>query len=124
MKNGINFTYTLKAVPKSRSILPQSFPLQESFIVFNASEDAAPCEVYNFSVTATYTYVGTTYTGDGCSIRSPVISRTLPSLPDVEVLDSTLTYSLAKEDGGVNFNASFEVIFSLKSYTFINYLSM
>jgi hypothetical protein len=40
--------------------------LNESHYHFTAPEGAPPCEVYNFSVTATY--VGATYTGAGCSL--------------------------------------------------------
>ena len=40
--------------------------LNESTYHFTAPEGAPPCEVYNFSVTATY--VGATYTGAGCSV--------------------------------------------------------
>ena len=75
-------------------------PLNNSHYLFSASEGAPPCEVYNFSVTATY--VGATYTGAGCSEPSPVLSRMLPSLPDIDELESSLNYSLTKQiDGGV-----------------------
>ena len=63
-----------------------------NYYYFTAPEDAPLCEVYNFSVTATY--VGATYTGAGCSIPSPVLSRMLPSLPNVDELESSLSYSL------------------------------
>ena len=62
---------------------------------FIAPEGAPPCEVYNFSVTATYD--GATYTGAGCSVPSPVISTMLPSLPNISQLESSLHYSLMKE---------------------------
>ena len=55
---------------------------------FRAPDSAPPCEVYNFSVTATP--VGATYTGDGCSVPSPVLSRMLPSLPNISSLKSSL----------------------------------
>ena len=58
-------------------------------------EGAPPCEVYNFSVTATY--VGVTYTGAGCSVPGPVISTMLPSLPNLERLEFSLMYSLVHE---------------------------
>ena len=57
------------------------FSLRDTYFNFTAPEGAPPCEVYNFSVTATY--VGATYTGAGCSVPSPVLSRMLPSLPDI-----------------------------------------
>ena len=70
--------------------------LSESYYNFMPPEDAPPCEVYNFSVTATY--VGATYTGDGCSVPSPVLSRMLPSLPNIDGVESSLKYSLMKQD--------------------------
>ena len=66
-------------------------------IVFTAPESAPPCEIYNFSVTATYILSGVTYSGSGCSVPSPVLSRMLPSLPDKKILDSSITYELEKK---------------------------
>ena len=74
---------------------------------FTAPEGAPPCESYNFSVTATY--VGATYTGSDCSVPSSVISRILPSLPDIEQLNASLTYSVIKIAGQIKLNVSFEV---------------
>ena len=74
----------------------QFYQLQEvSTFMFTAPEDAPPCEVYNFSVTATY--VGATYTGAGCSVPSPVLSTMLPSLPDIKKIESSLSYAVALE---------------------------
>ena len=74
------------------------FQLQYPNHVFAAPEGTPPCEVYNFSVTATY--VGATYTGDGCSVPSPVLSTMLPSLPEISSLQSSHTYSLEKQGAG------------------------
>ncbi len=65
--------------------------------MFTAPEGAPPCEVYNFSVTATY--VGATYTGAGCSATSPVVSSMFPSLPDQRILELSVNYSLEKQVG-------------------------
>ena len=74
----------------------QFYQLQEvSTFTFTAPKDAPPCEVYNFSVTATY--VGATYTGAGCSVPSPVLSTMLPSLPDIKKIESSLSYTVALE---------------------------
>ena len=64
------------------------------YLLFTAPGDAPPCEVYNFSVTATP--VGATYTGDDCSVPSPVLSRMLPSLPDRDELYKLLEYTVEK----------------------------
>ena len=84
-----------------------TIPLNESFYPFTAPEDASPCEVYNFSVTATY--VGATYTGAGCSVPSPVLSTMLPSLPDIDKMERTIKFTLAKLSGQLILNVSFEV---------------
>ena len=108
-RNGINMSWTQElfnsmadsnaiqtfALTISHGSSSQVIPLNDSnYYYFTAPEDAPLCEVYNFSVTATY--VGATYTGAGCSIPSPVLSRMLPSLPDVDELESSLSYSLTK----------------------------
>ena len=76
----------------------QVIHLSESYYYFTAPEDPPPCLVYNFSVTATY--IGATYTGAGCSVPSPVISTMLPSLTDVDQVQSSLSYLLTKEPNG------------------------
>ena len=91
----------------SANTKPESFRLSRPFFVFNTSKDAPPCEVYNFSVTATY--VGATYTGAGCSEPGPVISRMLPSLPDITHLESSLNYSLIKKLNNVTLITYFMV---------------
>ena len=68
--------------------------LNESFYYFSAPSNAPPCEVYNFSVIATY--IGATYTGDGCSVPSKILSVTLPSLPDIVRFESSLEYFIQK----------------------------
>ena len=89
----------LTAEPTINNILSRSFKTQKRFYEYYAPEDASPCEVYNFSVTATY--VGATYTGVGCSEPSPVLSTMLPSLPNITGLESSLNYTLQKRSGKV-----------------------
>ena len=83
---------------KTCTAQPQILQLHQPYYVFIAPEGAPPCEVYNFSVTATY--VGATYTGAGCSVPSPVLSRMLPALPDQRILESTLDFSLERQKTG------------------------
>ena len=82
---------------------PQMLKLNQSYYGFTAPEGAPPCEIYNFSVTATY--VGATYTGAGCSVPSPVLSRMLPSLPNI----GPPAFTLQKQSTGVTLNSLFEV---------------
>ena len=109
MIQDINQTYTLTVT--SSNTQPQMLQSYQPFmynILFAAHKGAPPCEIYNFSVTATYG--GATYTGAACSVPSPVLSRMLPSLPDNRRLESSLEYSLEKEpDRNIILNASFMV---------------
>ena len=100
-----SLTYSLTVT--STNTQHQFFQTQESHYIFTAPEDAPPCEVYNFSVTATY--VGATYTGDGCSVPSQVLSRMLPSLPDISRPESSQNFSLQKQSGGVTLSVYFQV---------------
>ena len=85
--------------------------LNESYYIFTAPEGAPPCEVYNFSVTATY--VGASYTGSGCSVPSPVLSTMLPSLPDITYLSDTISYHLVKLSQGLTLSVYFEVSYKI-----------
>ena len=86
----------------------QVIPLNESFYYFTVPDGAPPCEVYNFSVITTY--VGATYIGDDCSAPSKVLSRMLPPLPDIDQVESSLSYSLTKHPKkGIILRVSFEV---------------
>ena len=100
-----NQMYTLSVT--SPSTREQMFVLYEPYYLFTAPEGAPPCEVYNFSVTATY--VGATYTGAGCSVPSPVLSRMLPSLPNISRLESSLDFALKKLATDFLLNISIEV---------------
>ena len=84
------------------------------YYCFTAPEGAPPCELYNFSITATY--VGATYTATDCSVLSPVFSSKLPSLPNISRLDSSLDYVLTKQATGFTFYISFEVSIPTKFF--------
>ena len=106
--NESNRLYLLTAV---NSINQQwTFTTQEPYLHFIAPEGAPPCEIYNFSVTATY--VGATYTGAGCSVPSPMLSTMLPSLPLIGDLQS---YSIEKQEGEAVLMVYFQVILYLIS---------
>ena len=120
--NGINISWSQDSSQVAVSDAVQTFSLtvshgsssqvislNDSFYYFTAPEDTPPCEVYNFSVIATY--VGATYTGAGCSVPSPVLSKLLPaSLPDIDTLESSLTYFLTKQSNeGITLSISFKV---------------
>ena len=81
--------------------------LDKSHHNFTVPKGDPPCLFYNFSVTASY--FGATYTGAGCSESSPVLSRMLPSLPNIVQLESSLNYVLEKRSTGYAVEVSFEV---------------
>ena len=88
----------------------QELPLSnESSFYFAAPEGAPPCEIYNFSVTATYIGTTGTYTGGDCSVSSPVLSTMLPSLPNIGELESSLHHLLDKRSTSLSFLVYFEV---------------
>ena len=113
--SSVNLTWDLSVVEALQSFLltishgssSDIKSLNESYYHFTAPEGAPPCEIYNFSVTATY--VGATYTGAGCSVPSPVLSTMLPSLPTIDQLESSLNFVLNKKSGGLSLLVFFEV---------------
>ena len=115
--NSVSITWSQAAVDvgqiftleiSRRFELITSVSRNESYYYFTAPEGSPPCEVYNFSVTAIY--IGARYTGAGCSASSRVLSRMLPSLPDIEGLEKSLKHSIAtKLSQDVILNVWFEV---------------
>ena len=111
MIEDVNPVYTLTVT--SSNTPPQILQLHQPYYVFNAPGGAPPCEVYNFSATATYDIAGASYTGAGCSVPSPVFSKMLPSLPDISRLESSMEYSLEKDsDKGITLNVFFTVSYT------------
>ena len=117
--NAINITWSSKTsaetseysflltINSSSISSPMTLVLHNTLYLFTASEHVPPCEVYNFSVTATH--VGATYTGAGCSVSSPVLSTMLLSVPDIDKMEQTIQFTLAKLSGELIFNISYEV---------------
>ena len=97
------FTLTVS----SANTKQRDFQLEDTYYVFDGSEGAPACEVYNFSVTATY--VGATYTGAVCSEPSPVISRMLPSLPVIKGEQSSVNLTVKKSSGELTVSVNFKV---------------
>ena len=97
----LNYSLTISYGSTSHLLL-----LNESHHIFKAPPGSPPCQIYNFSVTATPN--GDNYTGDGCSVPS-LIQTMLPSLPDITTLASSLTHSLTKRDTNVSLTVTFQV---------------
>ena len=103
----LNIVYTVIINSDASNYLSNT---SRTYIVFNASTMAPKCEAYNFSVTAFYDTVGTTYNSDSCSVPSHLLNQMIPSEPDIKTLESSLEYELTKEvDGGISFAVNFKV---------------
>jgi hypothetical protein len=90
----LNESYTLTV--NSENTQPQLHESLESSFLFIASDDAPPCEVYGFN--ATFDSVGATALTSGVAGCSVVFSRMIPSLPNKQGLESSLNYSIERED--------------------------
>ena len=103
----LNQTYTLVVNSSSNQLILGS---KKTHIVFNTSAIAPKCEVYNFSVTGLYNTIGTTYTGEGCSVPSHLLNQMIPSELDINTLESSISYELIKESiGRVSLTVAFKV---------------
>ena len=100
-----NRTYNLTVINSANQ--QWMLTLQKPYHIFSTPEGVPPCEVYNFSVTATYT--GAAYIGDDCLESSNVLDATLPSLPQIKSSPSFHNLSLAKGVGEVALTVYFEV---------------
>ena len=83
--------------------------IEDQHYIFTV-EDSTPCDVYSFQVMAT--------NEAGSSDPSEVITRTIPTLPDISQVEESLHYSLEKIEDGVVMNATFSVsiIFLLECF--------
>ena len=115
--NGINISWTqesftqLAGLQSAYSLMishgsdSHVISLNESSYYFTPPESAPFCQVYNFSVVASYAGAGA-----DCSEPSPVISRMLPPLPDIDEVESSLSYTLTKStQKGIVLSVSFKV---------------
>ena len=110
----LNQTYTVVVNSTSKQLILSTI---ETHIVFNTSAVVPKCEVYNFSVTGLYDTIGTTYTGDGCSVPSLLLNQMIPSEPDINTLESSLSYELIKESiGGVSLAVTIKVSCKITSF--------
>ena len=96
----VNFTLNITNLNKSNIgsiIVPR---LQQQYYILTV-EDPSPCDVYSFQVTAV--------NDAGASEPSEIITRNLPSLPDLSSLEDSLHHSLVKSAKGVMLSIMFHV---------------
>ena len=105
-------TYTLVV---NSSTVNQSWKLNRTHTVFTSPTAAPPCEIYNFSVTASYDKIGTTYSGAECCVPTSLYDRMVPSAPRFNNIETFPNHSLTNNGYG---NLSLAVHFKV-SYIFI-----
>ncbi len=74
---------------------------------FTMEGDPSSCDVYTFQITA--------LDDAGASDPSEIITRSLPSLPDIFQVEDSLQHSLVNTEDGITLNVTFNV----SSYVYI-----
>ena len=82
--------------------------LSEPYYNFTALESSSECEIYSILVTATFKIKDVNYSWKGCSVTSTNHTM-LPSLPNVDILQSSLKQSLMKEVMNITLTVFFKV---------------
>ncbi len=68
---------------------------------FTMEGDPSSCDVYTFQITA--------LNDAGASDPSEIITRSLPSLPDISQVEDSLQHSLVNTEDGITLNVTFDV---------------
>ena len=95
----VNFTVTVTNLNDSSTPMEVSGIQDQHYIL--TLEDSTSCDVYSFQVTAV--------NGAGTGTPSEIITRSLPSLPDISPVQDSLQHSLVRTASGVTLSVSFNV---------------
>ncbi len=74
---------------------------QQHYIFTPTGGGNTSCDVYTFQITA--------LNGAGASDPSEIITRNLPSLPDISQVEDSLQHSLVNTEDGIKLNVTFDV---------------
>ena len=96
----VNFTVTVTNLNDSSTGPIGKSGIQDQHYIFTL-EDSTSCDVYSFQVTAV--------NGAGTGIPSEIITRSLPSLPDISPVQDSLQHSLVRKASGVTLSVTFNV---------------
>ena len=96
----VNFTLTVENLNSTASN-KQILIVKESYYEYNASNDASPCDIYMFYVTAT--------NDAGTSDPSMPVIMMLPSLPNMKPVNDSLTHTISKIEKEISVNIAFDV---------------
>ena len=96
----VNYTLTATNLNDSSSEPIVVTGIQEQNYIFTARSSTS-CDVYSFQVSA--------MNAAGASNPSQVITRSLPSLPDISAVEESLSHSLMVTGEGIQLTARFQV---------------
>ena len=96
----VNFTVTVTNLNDSSTGPMEVSGIQDQHYIFTL-EDSTSCDVYSFQVTA--------MNGAGTGTPSEIITRSLPSLPDISPVQDSLQHSLVRTASGVTLSVTFNV---------------
>ena len=96
----VTFTVTVTNLNDSSTGPMEVSGIQDQHYIFTL-EDSTSCDVYSFQVTAV--------NGAGTGTPSEIITRILPSLPDISPVQDSLQHSLVRTASGVTLSVTFNV---------------
>ena len=100
----VNFTVTVTNLNDSSTGPMEVSGIQDQYYIFTL-EDSTSCDVYSFQVTAV--------NGAGTGTPSEIITRSLPSLPDISPVEDSLQNYLVRTASGVTLSVTCNVIIIL-----------
>ena len=96
----VTFTVTVTNLNDSSTGPMEVSGIEDQHYIFTL-EDSTSCDVYSFQVTAV--------NGAGTGTPSEIITRSLPSLPDISPVQDSLQHSLVRTPSGVTLSVTFNV---------------
>ena len=103
----VNFTVTVMNLNDSSTGPMEVSGIQDQHYIFTL-EDSTSCDVYSFQVTAV--------NGAGTGTPSEIITRSLPSLPDISPVQDSLQHSLVRTASGVTLSVTFNVRVDISNF--------
>ena len=97
---GVTFTVTVMNLNNSSTGPMEVSGIQDKHYIFTL-EDSTSCDVYSFQATAE--------NGVGAGTPSEIITRSLPSLPDIPPVQDSLQHYLVRTTRGVTLSVTFNV---------------
>ena len=96
----VNFTMTVTNLNDSSTGPMEVSEIQDQHYIFTLGDNTS-CDVYSFQVTAV--------NGAGTGTPSEIITRSLPSLPDISPVQDSLQHSLVRTASGITLSVTCNV---------------